>query len=138
METAGILTLVARTGSTGYIGGDVLASIASQFPAASITALVRDTAKAKPITDKYPGLQLQQGDLDSADVIEAAVKEADVIISMCLPPGTLNLRNANEFQTLPTANTLASSTVLPVAFARPAERVLVGFEYRVKLCTFKH
>lgn len=72
---------MCSTGATGYIGGDVLASIASQFPAASITALVRDTARAKPITNKYPHVQLQQGDLDSADIIEAAVKEADVVIS---------------------------------------------------------
>lgn len=72
---------VFLTGATGYIGGDVLASIASQFPTASITALVRDTAKAKPITDKYPHVQLQQGDLDSTDVIEAAVQETDVVIN---------------------------------------------------------
>lgn len=74
---------MCSTGATGYIGGDVLASVASRFPAASITALVRDTAKAKPITDKYPHVQLQQGDLDSADVIEAAVKDTDVVISKC-------------------------------------------------------
>ncbi|KAL2274546.1 hypothetical protein FJTKL_03120 [Diaporthe vaccinii] len=72
---------VFLTGATGYIGGDVLASIASQFPTASITALVRDTGKAKPITDKYPHVQLQQGDLDSTDVIEAAVQETDVVIN---------------------------------------------------------
>ena len=73
---------VVSTGATGYIGGDVLASIAGQFPAASITALVRDVARAKPISDKYPQVQLQQGDLDSADVIEKLVKETDVVISM--------------------------------------------------------
>ncbi|KAK2596020.1 hypothetical protein N8I77_013531 [Diaporthe amygdali] len=72
---------VFLTGATGYIGGDVLASIARQFPSASITALVRDTARAKPIADKYPHVQLQQGDLDSADLIEATVKETDVIIN---------------------------------------------------------
>lgn len=76
-----MLTPMVSTGATGYVGGDVLASIASQFPAASITALVRDMARAKPITDKYPHVQLQQGDLDSADVIEGIVKQADVVIS---------------------------------------------------------
>ncbi|KAH8771731.1 hypothetical protein F5883DRAFT_664780 [Diaporthe sp. PMI_573] len=69
------------TGATGYIGGDVLASIASQFPAASITVLVRDTARAKPITDKYPHVQLQEGDLDSADIIQGIVKKTDVVIN---------------------------------------------------------
>lgn len=73
----------SRTGATGYIGGDVLASIAGQFPTASITALVRDVSRAKSITDKYPQVQLQQGDLDSAGIIEGIVSETDVVISMC-------------------------------------------------------
>ncbi|KAI3394234.1 hypothetical protein diail_3009 [Diaporthe ilicicola] len=72
---------VFLTGATGYIGGDVLASIATQFPDASITALVRDIARAKPISDKYPHVRLQQGDLDSTDLIQEIVKETDVVVN---------------------------------------------------------
>lgn len=68
-----------RTGVTGYIGGDGLYAIANAHPDWELSALVRNKDKAAQLTNKYPKIRVVQGDLDSSDIIEEEVKNADIV-----------------------------------------------------------
>ncbi|KAJ5562798.1 hypothetical protein N7535_002755 [Penicillium sp. DV-2018c] len=70
---------VFLTGATGYIGGDGLFAIASAHPDWQISALVRSEEKATQVTSKYPQVRTVIGDLDSSDLIEEEVKNADIV-----------------------------------------------------------
>ncbi|KAJ5223528.1 hypothetical protein N7468_008070 [Penicillium chermesinum] len=69
------------TGATGYIGGDGLYAIATAHPDWEFSALVRNKEKASQLTSKYPQVRVVHGDLDSADVIENEVKNADIVFN---------------------------------------------------------
>lgn len=69
----------ARTGTTGYIGGDGLHTIAAAHPDWDMTCLVRSEAKGKLITDKYPHIKTVVGDLDSSDLLAEQAKAADIV-----------------------------------------------------------
>jgi hypothetical protein len=70
------------TGATGYIGGDGLFAIASAHPDWQFSALVRSQEKAAQVTSKYPQIRTVIGDLDSSDLIEEEVKNADIVFRM--------------------------------------------------------
>lgn len=46
-----------------------------------MTALVRDAERAKAIADRHPQVTLVEGDLDSYQLIEDQVSQADIVIS---------------------------------------------------------
>ncbi|KAI9807800.1 MAG: hypothetical protein M1825_005105 [Sarcosagium campestre] len=68
------------TGATGYIGGTALATIAKEHPEYQITALVRNSDKGAQVASRFPKIQLVYGDLDSVEVIEAAARNADIVL----------------------------------------------------------
>ena len=42
--------------------------------------MVRNKDKAAQVTSKYPNVRIVLGDLDSADIIEEEVKNADIVL----------------------------------------------------------
>ncbi|KAF4764519.1 hypothetical protein HAV15_000874 [Penicillium sp. str.  len=70
---------VFLTGVTGYIGGDGLFAIASSHPDWQFSALVRSEEKSTQVTSKYPQIRTVIGDLDSSELIEEEVKNADIV-----------------------------------------------------------
>lgn len=64
-------------GATGYLGGAVALRLARDGHA--VVALVRDTAKAEPLT--RAGLALRPGSLDDAAGLKRAVSDADAVIN---------------------------------------------------------
>lgn len=67
------------TGVTGYIGGDGLYAVANAHPDWEYSALVRNKEKAARLAEKYPQIRIVLGDLDSSDIIEEEVKNADIV-----------------------------------------------------------
>ncbi|KAJ5689066.1 hypothetical protein N7462_003458 [Penicillium macrosclerotiorum] len=70
---------VFLTGATGYIGGDGLYAISNAHPDWQLSALVRSQQKATQLVSKYPQIRLVVGDLDSSEIIEEEVKNADIV-----------------------------------------------------------
>ncbi|KAJ6597118.1 nucleoside-diphosphate-sugar epimerase [Mycena vulgaris] len=66
------------TGSTGYIGGSVLAAITAAHPEYAITAILRKVSQR--YVDAYPRVKTIVGDYDSADVLAKAASESDIVI----------------------------------------------------------
>ena len=73
------------TGATGYIGGDGLYAISQKHPDWKVSALVRNQSKGAELESKYPQVRIVKGDLDSADVIEKEVQDADIVFREWLP-----------------------------------------------------
>ncbi len=72
----------ARTGATGYVGGQALHSIASSLPASQtvISCLVRDKKKAQEVRNSFPDhVEIVIGDLDDVGLIEKESRRADVV-----------------------------------------------------------
>lgn len=67
------------TGATGYIGGDGLFVIANAHPDWQFSALVRSEEKSKQVTSQHPQIRTVIGDLDSSELIEEEVKNADIV-----------------------------------------------------------
>ncbi|KAJ5108870.1 hypothetical protein N7456_005545 [Penicillium angulare] len=70
------------TGATGYVGGDFLYLVARTHPEWNVSALVRDVEKAAKLAKEYPEVRIVNGDLDSADIIENEVKNADIVFQI--------------------------------------------------------
>ncbi|KAJ7126766.1 NAD(P)-binding protein [Mycena epipterygia] len=66
------------TGSTGYIGGSVLAAITSAHPEYSITAILRKVPQR--YVDTYPRVKTIVGDYNSAEILAKAASESDIVI----------------------------------------------------------
>ena len=66
------------TGGTGFIGGSVLDSLVKQHPEYEITALLRNPPQH--FAQRYPEVKVVRGDYDSAELLESAAAEADVIV----------------------------------------------------------
>ncbi|KAJ6525677.1 NAD(P)-binding protein, partial [Mycena capillaripes] len=66
------------TGSTGYIGGSVLAAITKAHPEYSITAILRKVSQS--YVDAYPRVKTIVGDYDSAEILTKAASESDIVI----------------------------------------------------------
>ncbi|KAJ6108438.1 hypothetical protein N7523_009761 [Penicillium sp. IBT 18751x] len=69
------------TGATGYVGGDWLYTISNAHPDWQLSALIRSKEKASQVTTKYPHLRVVHGDLESVDIIEEEVKNADIVFN---------------------------------------------------------
>jgi putative NADH-flavin reductase len=55
--------------------------MATAHPDWQLSVLVRSKEKAAQVSSKYPGIRIVHGDLDSADIIEEEVKNADIVFS---------------------------------------------------------
>ncbi|KAJ7772969.1 nucleoside-diphosphate-sugar epimerase [Mycena maculata] len=66
------------TGSTGYIGGSVLAAITTAHPEYSVTAILRKVSQR--YVDEYPRVKIIIGDYDSAEILAKAASESDIVI----------------------------------------------------------
>lgn len=69
------------TGASGYIGGDVLHVLKTAHPEYECSVLIRDSANAASVSEKYPDVRVVLGDLDSASLIEQEAGRADVVVS---------------------------------------------------------
>lgn len=70
-----------RTGSTGYIGGDVLFEVVQAHPEYEITCLVRSSDKGAQVASQYSKVRLVYGDLDDLELLEVEAKKADIVLS---------------------------------------------------------
>ncbi|KAI6355498.1 hypothetical protein MCOR31_011177 [Pyricularia oryzae] len=68
------------TGATGFVGGDVLEALHSKHPDYEYTILVRTEERAKPVRERYSDANVIIGSNDSAEIIEKAAAEADVVV----------------------------------------------------------
>ncbi|KAK7934913.1 hypothetical protein PG985_000408 [Apiospora marii] len=75
------MTQIFFIGGTGHVGGAVLHKVVEKHPNASVIVLVRDDRKAERLVSKYPQVKPLIGDLESFDLIEAASREADIVIN---------------------------------------------------------
>lgn len=66
------------TGSTGYIGGSVLNTIATSHPDWPVTALLRRVPSNFSAT--YPNIDIINGDYDSIDLIASAAEKAFIVV----------------------------------------------------------
>ncbi|KAJ5185787.1 hypothetical protein N7491_006342 [Penicillium cf. griseofulvum] len=67
------------TGVTGYIGGDFLYAIHQAHPDWEYSILIRSKDKGAQVASQYPSARIVYGDLDSLDIIEEEVKNADIV-----------------------------------------------------------
>ncbi|KAJ7266576.1 nucleoside-diphosphate-sugar epimerase [Mycena rebaudengoi] len=66
------------TGSTGYIGGSVLAGITVAHPEYQITAVLRKVSQR--YVDAYPHVKTIVGDYDSAELLAKVAADNDIVI----------------------------------------------------------
>ena len=69
-----------RTGASGYVGGELLYTLLKAHPDYKISALVRDSGKAKIISEAYPNVRIVLGELESTPLIEEEAAKADIIV----------------------------------------------------------
>ena len=72
--------MVARTGSTGYIGGDGLHEVVQNHPEYEVTCLVRNSEKGAQVASQYGKIKLVYGDLDSEELLQEEAKKADIVL----------------------------------------------------------
>lgn len=75
------MLILRITGATGYIGGDVLHALTTEFASASIVALVRSEKQSELLKPWYPQVTSVVGDLDSEDTIAMQSADADIVIN---------------------------------------------------------
>ncbi|ROV89480.1 hypothetical protein VPNG_10159 [Cytospora leucostoma] len=76
------MTQIFSIGGTGHVGGAVLHKLLEQHPeGVQVKVLVRSEDKASRLVAKYPQVQTVIGDLGNHDIIEAASREADIVIN---------------------------------------------------------
>jgi hypothetical protein len=78
-----IVLTQTRLGATGFIGGDLLASLQEQYPEYEITCLVRTQDKADTIRAVYPDVKVVLGDNESAEIVERETMNADIVFREC-------------------------------------------------------
>lgn len=78
-----IVLTPTRLGATGFIGGDLLASLQEQHPEYEITCLVRTLDKADNIRAVYPDVKVVLGDNESAEIVERETMNADIVFREC-------------------------------------------------------
>ncbi|KAJ7124606.1 NAD(P)-binding protein [Mycena crocata] len=66
------------TGSTGYVGGSVLAAITTAHPSYHVTAVLRKVPQS--YVEAYPQVKTIIGDFDSAEILAQAASENDIVI----------------------------------------------------------
>ena len=109
------------TGATGYVGGDVFYRLQQSSLAKShmFSCLVRDPDKAKELSEKYPRIEIIQGDLDDSDLIVKEARKADVVLS----------RLAESLNRNPTLTILQISQLQ----AMPVRRRLLRRAYKIEI-----
>jgi N-acetyl-gamma-glutamylphosphate reductase len=70
----------ARTGTTGYIGGDALYVLNKAHPEFQYTALVRNSEKGAQVASQYPSVRLVYGTLDDSQLLSDESAAADIVI----------------------------------------------------------
>lgn len=73
-------SLRPRTGATGYIGGDALATLTQRHPEFTYSALVRSSEKADQVKAQYPNIRIVLGDLDNSQLLERESAAADIVL----------------------------------------------------------
>ncbi|KAL6718016.1 hypothetical protein ACLMJK_004101 [Lecanora helva] len=73
---------IFATGTTGYVGGDVLFLLLQAHPhwASSIKCLVRNQKRGESLERAYPELTLVYGTLDDAAVLEREAENAEIVL----------------------------------------------------------
>ncbi|KAH6622409.1 NAD(P)-binding protein [Boeremia exigua] len=66
------------TGSTGYIGGSVLHTLATAHPDWPITVLLRSVPPT--FTSTYPSITIIRGDYDATETLSTAASNADIVV----------------------------------------------------------
>lgn len=71
-------------GATGYVGGQILVSLAAEFPSLPIRALVRNLSSSKitHLQSLHPKLEVVEGSLGDVAVLEAEAKKTDIVINV--------------------------------------------------------
>ncbi|KAL2070713.1 hypothetical protein VTL71DRAFT_13739 [Oculimacula yallundae] len=73
-------TKIFITGTTGYIGGDVMHTLYKAHPELSYTALVRNSDKGALVAAAFPKVKLVYGTLDDSSILEEESAKADIVI----------------------------------------------------------
>ncbi|KAJ5818825.1 hypothetical protein N7474_004416 [Penicillium riverlandense] len=74
------MTKVFITGVTGYIGGDILATLTAKHPEFSYSVLVRSAEKGDQVKAQYPSIRVVHGDLDDSALLERESASADIVL----------------------------------------------------------
>ncbi|KAL8753639.1 MAG: hypothetical protein Q9199_004906 [Rusavskia elegans] len=70
-------------GATGYVGGHVMYRLQqSSLAKLHLSYLVRDSQKASQLSKSYPGVEIIQGDLDDANLLEKEARKAGVVLNL--------------------------------------------------------
>ncbi|KAG4443179.1 hypothetical protein IFR05_001321 [Cadophora sp. M221] len=73
-------TKIFITGTTGYIGGDVLFALYKVHPEFEYTALVRNSDKGALVAAAFASVRLVYGTLDDSKLLEEECFKADIVI----------------------------------------------------------
>ncbi|KAF5009414.1 hypothetical protein FDECE_4346 [Fusarium decemcellulare] len=76
------MTKIFLTGTSGYIGGQVLYDLVAGHPEYEITTVVRSSASAKRIEEAYPKVRVLQGDFDDVELIEREASQANIVLHL--------------------------------------------------------
>ncbi|KAJ5625472.1 hypothetical protein N7510_001781, partial [Penicillium lagena] len=68
------------TGVTGYIGGDILATLTAKHPEFSYSVLIRSAEKGDQVKAQYPAIRVVHGDLDDSALLERESASADIVL----------------------------------------------------------
>ncbi|KAF2120563.1 hypothetical protein BDV96DRAFT_538759 [Lophiotrema nucula] len=68
------------TGTTGYIGGEILNVLYNKHPDYQYTALVRTKSKGEQVTKAFPEVKIVLGDLDDSEILEKEAASANIVI----------------------------------------------------------
>ncbi|KAJ4475534.1 hypothetical protein J3R30DRAFT_3500423 [Lentinula aciculospora] len=77
-------------GATGYVGGQVLLSLAQDFPTFPVRALTRNVSPSKvtQLQSLHSKLEVVEGSLSDLGIIEAEAKKADIVIDVAVAGDT--------------------------------------------------
>ncbi|KAJ3794378.1 hypothetical protein GGU11DRAFT_796435 [Lentinula aff. detonsa] len=80
-------------GATGYVGGQLLLSLAHDFPTFPVRALVRNVSPSKVVQlqSLHSKLEVVEGSLSDVDVLEAEARKADVVIDVAAAGDTISV-----------------------------------------------
>ncbi|CCX04391.1 hypothetical protein FPQ18DRAFT_352849 [Pyronema domesticum] len=124
---------IFATGTTGYIGGTALELILRNHPDYQVTALVRDENKAAALRAQHPTVKTVIGTLDSLDVIEAGVSDADIVLhfadcdhvpSATTIVNTLSKASSKKFLIHTSGSAILADCTKPELFGEPITKDL--------------
>ncbi|CZS89138.1 related to nucleoside-diphosphate-sugar epimerase [Rhynchosporium agropyri] len=73
-------TKIFITGTTGYIGGDVMHALYQAHPDFEYTALVRNSDRGGVVAAAFPKVKFAYGTLDDSELLEKESAKADIVI----------------------------------------------------------